>query len=263
MLRKTRDLKGARLGARDGEIGHLKDFYFDDDKWSIRYLLAGTGNWLPGRKVLISPLVVKNIHFAAHMVIEVDLDKDQIKHSPTMDAHRPVSQQFQARYGTQLLWPDYWIGPLVWEPSGVRRGVSSPSIPTDSESHQPEQLADDEDSHLQSAEAVAGFAIQALDHHFGHIEQFILDDESWAIRYLVADLRNWLPGKRVLLAPQWISSVNWLESRVYIDLDRATIQRSPAYDSALPISREYESRLFDHYNQKPYWAQGSEITFAI
>jgi hypothetical protein len=263
MLRKTRDLKGARLGARDGEIGHLKDFYFDDDRWTIRYLLADTGNWLPSTKVLISPLTVKSIHFAAHKVIEVDLDKDQIKHSPTMDAHKPVSEQIHVQYGTQLLWPDYWVGPLVWEPASVRRGVSPPPVLAESDSHHAEQTTNNEDSHLQSAEAVTGYAIQALDRHFGHIEQFILDDETWSIRYLVADLRNWLPGKRVLLAPQWISSVNWLESRVYIDFDRATIQRSPAYDPALPISREYESRLFDHYNGKPYWNRGSEITFAI
>ena len=256
MLRKTRDLKGARLGARDGEIGHLNDFYFDDARWTVRYLLVDTGKWLPSTKVLISPLKAKTIHFAAHKVIEVDLDKEQIRHSPSVEEHKPVSQQFQDKIPTQLLWPDYWVGPLIWEPANVQRGV----IP---EVGHAEPLADNEESHLQSAEAVSGYAIQALDHHFGHVEQFIVDDESWDIRYLVVDLRNWLPGKRTLLAPQWVASVNWLEARVYIDFDRATIQRSPAYDPILPISREYESRLFDHYNRKPYWNRDSEITFAI
>ena len=58
MLRKMKDLKGFSIGARDGDIGEANDFIFDDKNWTVRYLVADTNRWLPGRKVLISPIVV-------------------------------------------------------------------------------------------------------------------------------------------------------------------------------------------------------------
>ncbi len=257
MLRKTRDLEGARLGAQDGEIGHLKDLYFDDQSWTVRYLVADTGTWLPGKRVLLAPSVIKSIHFAAHRVIEVNLTKTEIESSPSMEAHQPVAQQLESEYRRFCGWPDYWVGPLSWGPM-VLPGTEAHVLPGSATPGN--RSTETEDTHLQSTEQVTGYAIQALDQHFGHIEQFIIDDTDWVIRYLVADLRNWLPGKRVLLAPQWISSVNWLESRIYIDFDRATVKRSPEYDPALPISRQYETKLFEHYNQKPYWTRSAEIT---
>ena len=257
MLRKTNDLMGARLGAQDGEIGHLRDLYFDDHTWMVRFLVADTGNWLPVKKVLISPSVIKDLHYAAHRVIEVNLTKRQIEGSAPTDAHKPVSDKLESEYRRYCGWPDYWGGPLSWGPVVV--SVPDPQV-LPRESTPAEPPTEREDSHLQSALQVSGYSIQALDQHFGHIEQFIVDDADWAIRYLVADLRNWLPGKRVLLSPLWISSVSWLESRVYIDFDRASVKRSPEYDPALPISRQYETKLFEHYNQKPYWNRNLEIT---
>ena len=116
MLRNTKDLAGARLGAQDGEIGHLKDLYFDDQTWAVRYLVADTGTWLPGKKVLLAPSVIKCIHFAAHRVIEVNLTKSQIEGSPPMDVHQPVSQKLELEYRRYGGWPDYWVGPLSWGP---------------------------------------------------------------------------------------------------------------------------------------------------
>lgn len=113
------------------------------------------------------------------------------------------------------------------------------------------------DSHLRSVNEVVGYSIQALDDHFGHIDDSIIDEQDWAIRYLVADTRNWLPGKKVLLPAQWISSVSWEQSRVYIDLDRDTVKRAPEYDPSKPITREYEAALYAHYSREPYWAKSS------
>ncbi len=260
MLIETKELKGCKLGARDGELGHLKDFYFDDHTWTIRYLVVDTGNWLPDRTVLISPFAVTGIHSTPHKVVEVNLNKQQIEQSPSVEAHQPISRQFEAEYFRHYGWPYYWQGPFLWGsvalPSAYFPHGELPEL------HAAEEPVAPEDAHLRSANEVVGYALQALDHHFGHIEQFIFDDASWAIRYLVADTRNWWPGKRVLLSPQWISTVSWPESRVHVEFDSNTIKGAPAYEPAVPITREYETKLFEYYHREPYWTSPSETSLA-
>ena len=251
MLRKTRELKGARLAARGGEIGHVKDFYFDDQLWVVRYLVADTGNWLPHRKVLISPHAVTGFHTTPHHAIEVNLSRQQIEESPSIDQHLPVSRRMEARIYQHYGWPYYWPGPFAWGPLAFPAPDVADTMPVPAAEPPPPQPS--EDSHLRSTSEVQGYSIQALDRDFGHVEDFILDDMDWGIRYLVADTRKWWPGKRVLLSPQWIASVSWPELSVYIDLDRDTVKRAPEYDPGTPITREYEQKLFDHYSRPPYW----------
>ncbi len=250
MLWKTKDLKGCRLAASDGEIGHLKDLYFDDDAWTVRYLVADTGNWLPHRKVLVSPHAVGGVHSTPHKAVEVKLTRKQIEESPSIEAHKPVSREHEAKYLSYYGWPYYWPGPFLWGPVAFP-GMIAPNTPTPEA--EPAEPANPEDSHLRSVAEVSGYSIQALDYHFGHVDQFIVDDRDWAIRYIVADTRTWWPGKRVLLSPQWISSVSWKEMSVYVDLDRETVKRSPEYNPNVPLTREYETSLFEHYNREPYW----------
>ncbi len=250
MLRETNELKGCRLAARDGEIGHLKDFYFDDQKWTVRYLVADTGKWLPHRKVLISPFAVTGVRTTPHKAVEVNLTRQQIEESPSIEAHKPVSRQFEAEYHRYYGWPYYWPGPLLWGPLEFPGAALPATLPV--EPHRT-AVVEGEDAHLRSVAEVTGYEIQALDRHFGHVEQFILDEETWALRYLVADTRNWWPGKQVLLALQWISWVSWSEMSVYIDFDRDTVRRAPEYVPGKPVTREYEQALFEHYQRTPYW----------
>jgi len=250
MFRKTKEFRGYRLGARDGEIGHLKDFYFDDHTWTVRYLAADTGHWLSDRKVLISPHSVTGIQSTPHKAVLVDLTRKQIEESPSVEAHKPLSRQFETEYYQYYGLPYYWPGPMLSGPVEMP-GVYTPvHIPTEPP---PPPRPESEDSHLRSTAEIVTYKIQALDDVFGHIEDFIFDDETWAIRYLVADTRNWWPGKRVLLSPQWIAWVSWSQFRVYTDLDHETIRRAPEYNPSAPITREYEQRLFEHYNRTPYW----------
>jgi len=72
-----------------------------------------------------------------------------------------------------------------------------------------------DDPHLRSTRQVTGYHIHATDGELGHVEDFIVDDENWAVRFLVVDTRNWLPGKKVLLSPQWIERVEWADSSVH------------------------------------------------
>ncbi|HVV71280.1 MAG TPA: PRC-barrel domain-containing protein, partial [Verrucomicrobiae bacterium] len=157
MLRKTRDLKGCRLGAQDGELGHVRDLYFDEHTWTVRYLVADTGKWLPGRKVLISPFAVKGLHFAAHKIIEVSLTRAQIEQSPPIELHETVSRRFEAEYLKHFGWPCYWAGPLLWGvvpvPTSDLLCSEPPALPSK------ELSSESEDSHLRSVNEVAGYAV--------------------------------------------------------------------------------------------------------
>lgn len=260
MLQKTKDLKGARLAALDGDIGHVKDFYFDDQSWTVRYLVADTGHWLPNRQVLLSPFAVTAIESRPHRAVKLNLTKQQIQDSPSIEEHRPISRQYELEYLRYYGWPDYWPGPLLWGPVEAPWAYlpAKPPVPL----RPPPAAPEGADAHLRSVEALSGFAgyqIQALDHLFGHVEYFLFEERTWTIRYLVCDTRNWWPGRHFLLAPQWIAWVSWSEARVYVDLDREAIRRAPEYRPGQEVTRSIEEQLFGHYNREPYWEHRPEL----
>jgi uncharacterized protein YrrD len=189
MLNKAKTLKGYKLNSLDGEIGHVKEFYFDDRHWAIRYLVADSGNWLTGNKVLISPYALIAVN-KEEQYITIDLTKKQIEESPPLTSDKPVSRQFEEFYYRYYGYPMYWSGPYMWGyyPSLVR------------EREQWEKIIQDEkaswDPNLRSTHDVSGHHIQATDGQIGHVDDFIIDDETWAIRYLIIDTHNWLPGKK-------------------------------------------------------------------
>jgi len=245
MLSKAKTLEGYKLDSLDGEIGKINEFYFDDRHWTIRYLVADTGNWLTGRQVLISPYALRDVN-GEQQHIAVNLTKKQIEDSPSLDSDKPVSHQFeQAYYGFYGL-PTYWGGPFAWGyypyPERDREKWKA--------STQGKQTGD---HHLRSTRAVSGHHIQALDGEIGHVEDFIIDDGTWAIRYLIVDTHNWWPGKKVLVSPQWIERVSWGERKVFVNLDRETIKESPEYTDVALLTRDYEIALHGHYNRKGYW----------
>jgi hypothetical protein len=246
MLSKAKTLKGYSLQNTDGEtIGKVKEFYFDDRYWTVRYLVAHTGNWLTGRQVLISPYALIAVN-SDHQNIVVDLSKKQIEGSPSLDSDKPVSRQFEESYGGYYGWPPYWGGPYMWGayPYPVRDRQKWKASARGEKAW---------DAHLRSMHAVAGYNIQAADGEIGHVEDFIIDDETWAIRYLIIDTRNWWPGKRVLVSPQWIERVSWNESKVFVNLSREAVKQSQEYTEAALLTRDYETKLHGHYNRQGYW----------
>jgi hypothetical protein len=264
MLRNVKKLKGYKLGALDGDIGKVKDFYFDDQRFAVRYLVADTGPWLPGKQVLISPYALQKVR-EVEEVLEVALSKKRIEGSPTVNLDKPVSRQFEIEYYKYFGWPLYWYGPNLWGssayPGDFAPGASlvPPEVPPNKDMIDP---------HLRSTTAIMGHRIQARDDEIGHVQDFIVDDENWALRYLVVDTRNWWPGKKVLISPLWIERVNWEESRVFVDLPREVIKNAPEYLEPALITRDYENQLFDYYKREGYWnheqrqerlAQSSEL----
>ena len=247
MLIKANSLKGYKLNGLDGEVGKVKEFYFDDQHWTIRYLVADTGNWLTGRQVLISPYALVAVNKEAKL-ININLTKKQIEDSPSLDSKKPVSRQFEEAYYGYYGWPMYWGGLNMWG--------AYPFIVRDSKKWR-ESSKDHKnwDSHLRSTYDVSGHHMQAEDGEVGHVEDFIIDDETWAIRYLVIDTRNWWPGKEVLVSPRWIDHVSWKELKVFINLSMESIKQSPEYSEELLLNRDYEAKLHRHYNRQGYWVE--------
>jgi hypothetical protein len=246
MLYKAKSLKGYQLNSRDGEIGKIKEFYFDDRFWTIRYLVADTGNWLPGRQVLISPYALGVVNSEAED-IGVDLTKKQIEDSPSLDSDKPVSRQFEQAYYGHYGYPIYWAGLCAWGyypyPARAPEQWRKPSK---------EEKAWDPD--LRSTNDVSGHHIQGTDGEIGHVEDFFIDAQTWTIRYLIVDTHNWWPGKKILVSPQWIDRISWGERKVFVNLLRETIKQSPEFKEESLLSRAYETGLYRHYNRPGYWA---------
>jgi sporulation protein YlmC with PRC-barrel domain len=245
MLIVARELKGYQLDSINGTIGSAREFYFDDHYWSIRYLVAKTAGWLSGRKVLLSPYSVTGID-PVDETVSISLTKKQIEDSPSIDDDEPVSRQFEVSYYDYYGYPAYWGGPYMWgyypylERDNARwSGWDLNRAPWD--------------RHLRSTQEVTGYNILATDGEIGHVEDFIIDEETWAIRYLIVATTNFWPGKKVLVSPQWIKSVSWDTREVLVDLSREKIKKAPPYVEDDAISREYETGLYGHYNRHGYW----------
>ena len=247
MLFKTKSLQNYQLDSLDGEIGKFLEFYFDDTHWTIRYLVADTGNWLTGREVLISPYALVAA-LKKENRIAINLTKKQIEESPSLNSDKPVSRQFEMEYHGYYGWPSYWGGPSTWGFSHI------PASDPDLLGASVEDVRDPDDRHLRSTEEVTGYHIETIDGKIGHVADFIIDDETWAIRYLVIDTRNWWPGKKVLISPEWIERVSWRESKVFVNLSRDVIKTAPDYVEEGLITRDYERGLFRHYGRDVYWA---------
>lgn len=256
MLRSVKNLRGYKMLATDGEIGKVDEFYFDDVTWTIRYLVVNTGSWFFERRVLLSPIVLGQPHWAGR-VFPVMLTRRQIKSSPIIDKDKPVSRQQEIELHQYYDWPYYWIGSGM---TGAGAPVIPPRIIAEQMAH--DKMAQDKketaageerDPHLRSTREVIEYHIQARDGELGHVEDFIVDDEKWMIRYMVVDTRNWLPGRKVLVSPLWIKKITWAESKVDVGLTQDKIKDSPEFDPSIPVNRKYEEQLYDFYGRPRYW----------
>lgn len=218
MLQNTKDLYGHKLAALDGKIGHVKDFYFDDKIWVIRYLVADTGSWLTGRLVLLSPHAFGNWD-QFEQTLHLKLPIKKIEDSPSIESHKPVSRQNEIDYHRYYGWPAYWNGGAIWGLGGSPL-VLPPSKETLKANHNHHQ----EDMHLQSSRAITGYQIEAGNETIGHVSGFLVDDRNWTIHKLVVKSGHWYSGQEILVSPHKVERISCTESKVYINLTKSDIQ---------------------------------------
>ncbi|WP_425450043.1 PRC-barrel domain-containing protein [Virgifigura deserti] len=252
MLWWASEMTGYGILTTDGSIGSIDDLLFEDESWAIRWAVIDTGTWLSGRKVLLPPSCFGRAatglqHFP------VELTRQQIKDSPDVDTDRPVSRQTEFDLFGHYGWAPYWAAGYV-PPAGMTGGATPPAgvaVPGIGRSYDAPEPSGD--PHLHSAKEIAGYRIHATDGEIGHVEDVLVDDENWIVRYAIVDTRNWWPGRKVLISPQWIREVNWEDRLLQVDLTRQAVKDSPEYDPSMTIDRAYEERLHRYYDRPRYW----------
>ena len=248
MKRSIKDLIGFQMKETDGEIGEVEEFYFDDKSWTVRYLIVKTGNWLSGRKVLISPKVLLEPDWE-NKEFPVNLTKAQIEKSPDIDTEKPVSRQQEEILSSYYPWGIYWGN----EPEEHGAGIFGmmPSELYESEMAEPENINYESqqsgDRHLRSTEEVKGYAIHATDGEIGKVVDYIVDDKTWRINFLIVDTGNWLNSRKVLVSTKRIIQVNWENSVVVVNVTTDSVKNSPEYDESQNINEAYEKDLYNHY----------------
>ncbi|MDB6022052.1 MAG: PRC-barrel domain protein [Pedosphaera sp.] len=244
MLRSVKQLYGYTLGALDGEIGRVKGFYFDDKDWVVRYLVADTGSWMPGHKVLISPYALGSI-YPGGRILQVRLTQEKVESSPSIETGLPVARQHEAAYYRYHNWPAYWEGPGLWGHSQVP--AVPPHYESDANAEGPSAGEMKEpDSRLRSTLEVTGYGVQAADGEIGHVEDFLIEDRNWAIKSLVIATGHWWSGKNVLVSRKSIERVSWADAEVVLNLTKAALMEDPEYEHAAPGSGDQGPRLFWH-----------------
>jgi hypothetical protein len=216
-------------------VGTVKDLLFDGQNWKVRYLDVDTGQWLPGRRVILSPEAVHAADYA-NQRLAVSLTRQQVEDSPSLETEIPVSRRKEMELARYYAWGAYWAN---------LQGVQ-------------EEGETEAEPNLRSTRAVSGYHIQAMDGEVGHVDDFIMDDEArdngpWEIRSLVVNIRNWLPGRHVLIPPLWAESIDWETRKVEVGLTRESIEKSPEYHPDDPVNRRYEEVSYDYYGRPRYW----------
>jgi uncharacterized protein YrrD len=250
MLRKLTELRGLAVIAQEDEVGTVSDFLLDDQTKAVRYLVLRTGTWLTERKLLITPISISEVNWLDEEM-HLSLTREQVCNSPEIDFTVAISRNIETAFLDYYGYPYYWSGPHLWGTAELpERLAKSKEVATSYSSAHSE-----DGTHTRSATEITGHQLIATDGEIGRVEDFIVEDESWAIRYLLVNTGNWLSGKSVVVPPQWIERIDWAGAKVYVELTQEAVRNCPEYDESIMVTRDYERQLFQHYGQPGYWHQ--------
>ncbi len=243
-LRSLKDVQKYSVSNEEGTLGSIYSFFFNDMNWLVMYVVVDVGGWLKDQRVLLSPALVKHMDWKKKDLF-FDLTREEIRNRPEMEEHLPVSMSKPA--GNM----DVENMPVHWEP--ILADPASIPVPITMEGLSREEAGGD--PHLRSTSEIMGYYLHATDGEIGHVDDIIVEiGANWTIRYFVVDTRNWIPGKKVLVSPNWIREIDWLERVVYLDLTREEVKNSPEFDPSTPVNRDYEEVLYDYYGRPKYWS---------
>lgn len=226
MMHLAHKITGATVKGTDGEIGTLEDFYFEEDRWTVRYLLVDTGKWFSGKRVLISPMSVRDGW--GKNGIRLGLTKDQVWNSPEIRDEEPLSPGRESQLVAYYGYPDYWGAASIWG------NFDSPAALVESPPQEKKPAArtiDPEARHLRSIKQSTGYHLHARNGEIGHVDDFLIGEESWRIRYLLVDTSNWIGGRSVIVSPETVERIDKDKELLNIAVDREAIKQAPELDS--------------------------------
>jgi hypothetical protein len=219
MLLNVHTLCQYTILAKGGDIGNIDDFLFDEDTWKIRYLITDTSNGPSRRKVLLPAIALDQTNQVSRK-IPIHLTKEQVNNCPSIDTNALMSRQIQSRLNE--VYPVF----MYWAMSGY----VSTSLPLAPVSNQQSQ-SEEHNIAFRSVEDIGHCFIQAVDGDLGAIEEIVVDDESWSIRYIVANPTKWLLGRKFWVLPTWIETIDWEAQQVFLKISKEQLKNSPDYSS--------------------------------
>ncbi len=233
MLYSIKDTMDYDLQAIDGEIGKILDFYVDDRQWSVRYVVADTRNWLPGRRVLIPvDALLQPDH--EKRLFNLSITREAVKNSPGEDIALPLSRSFEASIRAHYGWPVYWTGP-----GGLRSSDGAEQVIC---------RLDTEDFRIRSLEELSGYHIQARDGEIGYVSDFVYYDADWKVRYVEIDTRKLLPGKKVLLPAHQVLKFDMREDLIGVPFSVDHIKNAPKHSHKEPVDHHEELEVLGHFD---------------
>jgi len=246
-------LTGYAVEGKDGQVGKVDDTLFDDRGWQTRWLIVDSGSWLNGRSVLLHPSAITG-RDGVRRELEIKLTKAVVQASPDIGRDRPVSRQMESKlhdyYGSDPSWHGSILGAGAmteafrpWPGSGMR-AVDAATLDG--------ARMDEGDPHLRSMTAVKGSRVHAEDGMIGHVADFLVDDETWTVCYLIVDTRNWWPGAHVLISPHAVTDIDWSDHRIQLNVAREDVRSSPTWAPADVVDQAYAERLHNHYTWPGY-----------
>jgi len=269
MVRRIKELESNEIGTTAGSFGRVQEFYFDDRAWVIRYLLVDAGTWLSSEEVLISFRSIRRAIWE-QKVLRTSPGAEQGGQSAGLPGEKLVSRakaiQYLGYYGYRYYCDEDKLWGASDYPGMLITGVGYGESDREYRRLQAAQARDafrsarerSEDPHLRSARSVMGYHVRASDGEIGYIQDLLVDEDTWAVRYIVVDTGDWWPGHQVLVSPQWIQEIDWADEGVLVDLTRSAVKLAPPFASTDELSRRREARLFAHYGRIGYWEQEAQ-----
>lgn len=242
MKRSITSIIGYSIKAIDGEIGKIKEFFFDDETWTVRFVIVKTGNWLTGSRVFISPEALIASDWDDEN-FKVNLTREQIRNSPEIDIAKPFSRQQEIRIFDYYELNSYGSCGII-----AREIKKTGKNGSDKEEASSATLKSYGNNLLHSTRKVIGYTISAVDGVIGKIDDFIFNDRNWKLDFMVVDNVDWNPDEKVIISPKRIKEIKWESSAVTVNTMVDLVKDSPEYDPNLPIGEVYEADLDNHYD---------------
>jgi hypothetical protein len=203
MITTAKQIRGCQVCSTDVPVGRVEDILFDDRTWLLRNLVVRIGNLFHRRRVLIGLGQVLRADWPARRV-DLGISITQVHAAPPLESDPPVAVRRQREDAKYLAWDAYW--------AGVFDGPADPGDPN-----------------LQSTYATTGHRVEGADKDSGRIENFVVDDREWRIRYLIVGVRRGIHPRHVLIAPTWVESISWDEHKVRLTVPRVLVEHSPEF----------------------------------
>jgi sporulation protein YlmC with PRC-barrel domain len=246
-------LMGYKIYAEDGQIGSVSDLLFDDRTWRFRWLVVQTGGWTTDREVLIHPVAIETVDHD-RQIVQLNLTVDRVKNSPDVYSDLPVSRQAEFTMMDYYDWDPLW-GMGLYDIGMMGGYIGPPRYFGPQDLAQIGDLAEryqEGDANLRSLKTVIGYHIHATDGLIGHVENTLIDDKSWDIRYMMVDTSNWWMGKHVLISPYAVADISWSANEISLNISKESVKSSPPWDPAKLISEAEEQGLHRHYGWAGY-----------